>query len=65
MDPAKGSELGNLLPVCGVCNNWASDRVVVGEDGRVTALASPTLVLESSDAVQHDIYLKLKRRFKN
>lgn len=64
MDPAKGDELGNLLPVCGTCNNWASDRVVVGEDGRVRALASPTLVLESSDKVQRDIYLALKRRFK-
>ncbi len=64
MDPSKGSEVGNLLPVCGTCNNWASDRVVVGHDGRITALASATLVLESSDKVQLEIYLKLKRKFK-
>lgn len=65
MDPAKGDELGNLVPMCGTCNNWASDRVVVGEDGRVKALASATLVLESADQVQRAIYLQLKRRFKS
>lgn len=65
MDPAKGDELGNLLPMCGTCNNWAGDRVVVGEDGRVKALASATLVLESPDTVQRDIFLKLKRRFRS
>jgi len=63
MDPNKRAELKNIIPLCGNCNNWASDRVVLNKRGRVIALASPALVMASSGSVQLEIFEALRAQF--
>ena len=63
-DPSLGDSIGNLIPMCGKCNNWASNNVVLGDDGRVVALANEKLVDRSTEAVQFEIFRFLKRKFK-
>jgi hypothetical protein len=40
MDPNKGADIDNLIPLCPDCNNWASDDVIFGPDGRIVAVLS-------------------------
>ncbi|HBH26896.1 MAG TPA: hypothetical protein DDX54_05795 [Rhodospirillaceae bacterium] len=40
MDPNKGAGIDNLIPLCPECNNWASDDVIFGTDGRIVAVLS-------------------------
>ncbi|UEC01941.1 HNH endonuclease signature motif containing protein [Burkholderia vietnamiensis] len=63
MHPGKPLEMGNIIPMCGKCNNWAGNRLVFDENGRVIALATPDLVSASDDQVQHEIYRMLDARF--
>ncbi|HHK5646335.1 hypothetical protein [Serratia nevei] len=64
-NPKLSHELSNIIPMCGPCNNWAGDRFIFNDDGRVVALASPAIVLDSPDDVQYQVFLELRRRFKN
>lgn len=63
-DPRGTSELRNIIPVCGRCNNWAGDRFVFDDGGRVIALASPAMALSADEQVQYGIWLALRDRFK-
>lgn len=63
-DPSLPMELANVIPMCGPCNNWAADRFVFDDQGRMVALASPAIVLASHVDVQYQIFLDLQRRFK-
>lgn len=63
MDPRKPLEMGNIIPMCQDCNNWALDKFVFDIRGRVVGLASPTLVEASDASVQHEILLALQQRF--
>lgn len=63
MDPSEPLEIDNIIPMCGDCNNWAGDKFVFNEDGRIIALASPALVSASASQVQLDIYHLLDHRF--
>ena len=63
MDPRKPLDIGNTIPLCPSCNNWQGDRLVLGEDGRVKALASPDLVLKSDEPVQLAILDELLGKF--
>ncbi len=40
MDPDKGQDISNLIPLCVECNNWAQDDVMFDEHGRVKAVLS-------------------------
>lgn len=63
MDPSKPPLLENILPMCADCNNWASNRVIFGPNGRICALASPHLLLRSSRAVREEAYRALQLEF--
>ena len=63
MDPAEPLEIENIIPMCADCNNWAGDKFVFNENGRIVALASPALVSASANQVQLDIYHLLDQRF--
>lgn len=63
-DPRKGQEIDNLIPQCGDCNVWASDRFIFNDDGRIIGLASHEFVLQSDDDIQRQIWLALKKKFK-
>lgn len=62
-NPHKSSAIENLIPTCGECNNWAGDKFVFDDAGRVTALASPAIVLASEEQVQLSVYQALKKLF--
>lgn len=63
MDPRKPLEMGNIIPMCADCNNWALDRLIFDVRGRVVALASPALVEASDTDIQYQILLLLQKRF--
>jgi len=63
-DPSLPDSHENVLPMCGACNNWASNDLVFNDKGRVVALATPRLVRESDKRVQFEIYKWLKTQFK-
>lgn len=63
-NPLEPDTLDNLLPMCGACNNWASNDLIFNDQGRVAALATPKLVLNSPKAVQIEILRALKKSFK-
>lgn len=63
-DPRLPCELKNIIPMCGPCNNWAGDRFVFDDEGRVVALSSPAVVLASTTEVQYQIFLALRERFR-
>lgn len=59
-DPAKGQTLDNTIPMCGECNNWASNDMVFDDTGRILALASTRLVDNSDLSVKLLIFNALK-----
>ncbi len=40
MNPDKPQEIGNLIPLCINCNNWASNDIIFDENGRVKTVLS-------------------------
>jgi hypothetical protein len=62
-DPALTMDLVNVIPMCGECNNWAGNRFVFDDKGRISALANSTLVMASSANVRYQIYLDLQATF--
>lgn len=63
MDPRKPLEMGNIIPMCADCNNWALDKFVFDTRGRVVGLASTELVVASDADIQYQILLALQQRF--
>lgn len=62
-NPHETPEIQNIIPTCGACNNWAADKFVFDDKGRVIALASPAIVLASAKQVQLTIYHALRKVF--
>lgn len=60
-DPSKGMTLDNLLPMCGECNNFASDDLVFDDQGRIAALASERFVQTASLATRMRIFDALRK----
>jgi len=63
MDPNKGMELPNLIPLCVECNNWAQEDVVFNEAGRVEAVRSERFLKKADRAAQERILGWLQRQF--
>lgn len=55
-DPGKGLDAANLLPMCGHCNNHASQDLVFDDAGRVAAVASERFVATASLATRLRIF---------
>lgn len=63
-NPIASDSLSNLIPMCGKCNNWASNDVILDEEGRVCGLATPKLVMSSPEEVRYEIFKQLGRMYK-
>ncbi len=62
-DPRVGLSLENSIPMCSICNNWASDNYIFDDDGKVVGLANSKIVLKSDEKVQYEIFLALREKF--
>jgi enamine deaminase RidA (YjgF/YER057c/UK114 family) len=62
-DPHGDDGLGNTIPQCQFCNRAYRNKVVFDDEGRVTALASPDLVLASTPEVIREIFRVLGEQF--
>lgn len=64
MDPNMPLEIGNIIPQCEYCNqNIYKNDFVFTEEGRPKKINNPKYVLKSSEEVQKEIYLMLKKKF--
>jgi hypothetical protein len=61
MDPDKGAILGNLIPLCVRCNNWAGDDVIFDENGRVSAISSERFLSNAPLAARRRMLAWLQR----
>lgn len=61
IDPEKGMEIENLIPLCVSCNNWAGDDVVFDHAGRVSAVLSERFLVGASNEAKRRIYAWLQR----
>lgn len=62
MNPDKGMELGNLIPLCVRCNNWAGDDVCFDESGRISAILSERFLEKAPRSAQLRIFGWLKKQ---
>lgn len=62
-DPSLALLLENSIPMCGTCNNWASNNFVFNDRGRVVKLASSKIVMDSDQNVQLAIFYALREKF--
>lgn len=62
-DPAKPLGPGNVIPQCLQCNQASRDFWVFDDKGRVVAVANPAVIDRSSEAVQRQIYERLRQKF--
>lgn len=60
LDPKKGADVDNIVPMCGYCNQYYKDNFVFNKYGRVYAINEPNIILRSSDDVQLEVYNILK-----
>lgn len=61
MDPEKGFELSNLIPLCVRCNNWAGDDVQFDETGRIVAILSERFLERAPESARRRVLSWLKR----
>jgi hypothetical protein len=62
-NPLLSQEIENIIPSCSECNNWAGDRFVFDDNGRVIALANASIIDSCEKQVQLAIHHKLKTMF--
>lgn len=64
MDPEKGFEISNLIPLCVECNNWAADDVMFDTSGRVVAVLSKRFLEKAPTEALQRISAWLQRTLK-
>jgi hypothetical protein len=62
MDPERGQDISNLIPLCVECNNWAQDDVMFDEEGRVKAVLSERFLKDAPEQALDRIRAWLARR---
>lgn len=60
MDPEKGYDITNLIPLCVECNNWAANDIMFDESGRVTAVLSERFLERAPRSAQKQMLEWLK-----
>ncbi|MCM8785989.1 MAG: hypothetical protein NC827_08365 [Candidatus Omnitrophica bacterium] len=64
MNPRKPLVAGNIIPQCQFCNRAYRNYWIFDDKGRVRKLANPSVILESDEDVQLEVYKILYKKFK-